>query len=74
MRSLPPDYTAAVKEAAFPQWSRESVALPAVLEVFGLQGVEQWLGVWVGVRTGLRRPIASLLSLAVCNGVVHASH
>lgn len=46
----------------------ESIALPVMLEVFGLQGAEQCLGVGVGVR-----PIASLLLLYVCNRVVHTS-
>lgn len=70
MRSLPSDYTVGEKQDAFTPCTLcgagESTALPAILEVLGLQSAEWCLGLRVGMR-----PIASLLSLAVCNRVVH---
>jgi len=70
VRSLPSDYTAAVKQDAFPPstfcraW--ESIALPATLEAIGLQHVERCLQ--VGLRTKLQAYCQPALTCCVQQG------
>lgn len=70
MRSLPSDYTAALPFPCTLCRAWESIALPSMLEAFGLQGIEHFLGIRMEMRTRLWGPVDNLLSPAVCCGFV----